>query len=398
MTTRAYFDHNATAPVRPEAAQAVARALVATGNPSSIHGEGRAARALVEEARADVARLVHAKPGEVVFTSGGTEAANLALHVAKSSLGVERLVVSAVEHDCVRVAASSLGLPVAVAPVDANGVVDLDALGELLSRPGKPLLALMLANNETGVVQPVVEAVDLAGGTGAIVLTDAIQAIGRMRVDFNALGVDMLLASAHKIGGPQGVGALVVREGHAFSPLLQGGGQESRRRAGTENVPGIAGFGAAATLAIEDYKQMPRILALRARLEAGVRAAAPDAVIFGEHAPRLANTSLFAASGLDAETLIMALDLDGLAVSAGSACSSGKVSRSHVLAAMGVGDSLAKAAIRVSLGSDNTEADIDRLVASWSRMARRAREKMTSEKVTSEKASADRSALAEVER
>lgn len=390
--TRAYMDHNATAPVRPEAADAVARALMLTGNPSSVHGEGRRARQLVEEARAEVAKLVHAKPGEVVFTSGGTEAANLALHVAKTAHGVERLIVSAIEHDCVRMAASALGLPVAIAPVDAEGIVDLDALSRLLAEPGKPLLALMLANNETGVVQPVVQAVDLASGAGAIVLTDAIQAVGRMRVDFNALGVAMLLLSAHKIGGPQGAGALVIREGLPFAPLLQGGGQESRRRAGTENVPGIAGFGAAARLAAGDYKLMPHVLALRARLEQAIRAAAPDAVIFGEHAPRLANTSLFAASGLDAETLIMALDLDGLAVSAGSACSSGKVARSHVLAAMGVDDALAKGAIRVSLGPDNTEEEVDRLAANWSRVFKRAWEK-----VQSAKAGVGQPALAEVE-
>ncbi|HEY4344726.1 MAG TPA: cysteine desulfurase family protein [Parvibaculum sp.] len=390
--TRAYMDHNATAPVRPAAAEAVARALTLTGNPSSVHAEGRRARQLVEEARADVAKLVHAKPGEIVFTSGGTEAANLALHVAKNALGVERLIVSAIEHDCIRTAASALGLPVAIAPVDAEGVVDLDALSKLLAEPGKPLLALMMANNETGVVQPVVEAVDLANGTGAVVLTDAIQAVGRMRVDFNALGAAMLLLSAHKIGGPQGVGALVIREGLAFSPLLQGGGQEQRRRAGTENVPGIAGFGVAAKLSLNDYRAMPHILALRNRLEAAIHASGPDAVVFGEAAPRLANTSLFAASGLDAETLIMALDLDGLAVSAGSACSSGKVARSHVLAAMGVDEALARGAIRVSLGIENTEDEVDRLAASWSRVAKRAQEK-----VQSAKASAVSPALAEVE-
>lgn len=391
--TRAYMDHNATAPVRPEAAEAVARALTLTGNPSSVHAEGRRARHIVEEARADVAKLVHAKPGEVIFTSGGTEAANLALHVAKTALGVERLIVSAIEHDCIRTAASALGLPVAVAPVDADCVIDLDALAKLLAEPGKPLLALMLANNETGVVQPVVEVVDLANGTGAVVLTDAVQAVGRMRVDFGALGVAMLLLSAHKIGGPQGVGALVIREGLAFAPLIQGGGQEQRRRAGTENVPGIAGFGAAAKLATDDYKSMPHVLALRMRLEAAICEAAYEGVtVFGANAPRLANTSLFAASGLNAETLIMALDLDGIAVSAGSACSSGKVARSHVLAAMGVDDALAKGAIRVSLGINNTEDEVDRLAASWSRVAKRA-----SEKRQIAKASAGSPVLAEVE-
>lgn len=389
--TRAYMDHNATAPVRPEAAEAVARALALTGNPSSVHAEGRRARHIVEEARADVAKLVHAKPGEVIFTSGGTEAANLALYVARNALGVERLIVSAIEHDCIRTAASALGLPVAVAPVDADGVIDLDALSKLLAEPGRSLLALMMANNETGVVQPIVEVVDLANGVGAVVLTDAVQAVGRMRVDFGALGVAMLILSAHKIGGPQGVGALVIREGLAFAPLIQGGGQEQRRRAGTENVPGIAGFGVAARLAINDYKSMPHVLALRMRLEASIREAA-SVTIFGANAPRLANTCLFAASGLNAETLIMALDLDGIAVSSGAACSSGKVARSHVLAAMGVDDALAAGAIRVSLGVNNTEDEVDRLAASWSRVAKRAGEKRQIAK-----ASAASATLAEVE-
>jgi cysteine desulfurase len=367
---RAYLDHNATAPVRPEAAEAVARALSLTGNASSVHGEGRAARQLVEQARRDVAALVRAKPAEVIFTSGGTEAANLALHMARSALGVERLIVSAVEHDCVRAAATALDLPLAIAPVDADGLVNLDALARLLAAPGRAFVALMLANNETGVVQPVAEAVALARAAGAYVLTDAIQAAGKMPVDFAALDADMLILSAHKLGGPQGVGALILRDTLPSEPLIRGGGQEMRRRAGTENLSGIAGFGAAARLAA-DLTGVASIAALRDRLEAGIRAAAPDVTIFGARAPRLANTSLFAASGLDAETLVMALDLDGLAVSAGSACSSGKVARSHVLAAMGVKDALARGAIRVSLGRNNIEEDVDRLVASWSGIVKR---------------------------
>lgn len=367
---RAYLDHNATAPVHPEAAEAVARALSLTGNASSVHGEGRAARQLVERARRDVAALVHAKPAEVVFTSGGTEAANLALHMARSALGVERLIVSAVEHDCVRAAAAALDLPLAIAPVDADGLVNLDALARLLAAPGRAFVALMMANNETGVVQPVAEAVALARDAGAYIFTDAIQAAGKMPVDFAALGADMLILSAHKLGGPQGVGALILRDTLPSEPLIRGGGQEMRRRAGTENLPGIAGFGAAARLAA-DLTGVASMVALRDRLEAGIRAAAPDVTIFGARAPRLANSSLFAAPGLDAETLVMALDLDGLAVSAGSACSSGKVARSHVLAAMGVKDALARGAIRVSLGHGNTEEDVDRLVASWSGIVKR---------------------------
>lgn len=392
MTTRAYLDHNATAPVRPDAAAAVLRALSFVGNPSSVHGEGRRAHALIEEARADVARLVGAKPAEVIFTSGGTEAANLAIHSAVAALGVERLIISAIEHDCIRASAEASGLPVDVLPVDRNGVADLVALGALLAKPGRALVVLMLANNETGIIQPVGGASKLAHEAGALLLTDTIQAAGRISIDVKALGADMALLSAHKIGGAQGVGALVLREGLAFEPLIRGGGQEKRRRAGTENVPGIAGFGVAARLALGDDALMPAVAALRDKLESALRAAVPDLVVFGADAPRLPNTSLFATSGLVSETLIVALDLDGVAVSAGSACSSGKVARSHVLAAMGVADDLAGGAIRVSLGTGNTDADIEKLVAGWTRYVARAREK-----VQSTKANAIPSAFAEVE-
>ncbi|HUD52686.1 cysteine desulfurase family protein [Parvibaculum sp.] len=392
MMRRAYMDHNATAPVRAEAAEAVARALLVGGNPSSVHTEGRAARKFVEEARVAVAALVHAKPAEVVFTSGGTEAANLALHIARAALGVERVILSAIEHDCVRASAAALGLPVEILRADAQGLVDLDDLARRLDTPGKALVALMFANNETGVIQPIAAAARMARQADAVVFTDAIQALGRMPVDFQALDFDMMSMSAHKLGGPQGVGALVVRDGLPFEALIRGGGQESRRRSGTENVPGIAGFGAAAKLAAREIAEMPRVQALRDRLEAALRGAVADVQVFGDGAPRLANTSLFSAPGLDAETLLMTLDLDGFAVSAGSACSSGKVARSHVLAAMGVDDVLARGAIRVSLGLTNTEEEIDRLALSWSRAAIRARDK-----VKSSTAGAPMVALAEVE-
>lgn len=389
---RAYMDHNATAPVRAEAAEMVARALLIGGNPSSVHTEGRAARKFVEEARVAVAALVHAKPAGVVFTSGGTEAANLALHTARAALGVERVILSAIEHDCVRASAAALGLPVEILRVDAQGLVDLGDLARRLDAPGKALVALMLANNETGVIQPVAAATRMARQANAMVFTDAIQALGRMPVDFQALDVDMMSMSAHKLGGPQGVGALVVRDGLPFEALIRGGGQELRRRSGTENVPGIAGFGAAAKLAAREIAEMLRVQALRDRLEAALRGAVADVQVFGDGVPRLANTSLFSAPGLDAETLLMTLDLDGFAVSAGSACSSGKVARSHVLAAMGVDDVLARGAIRVSLGLTNTEQEIDRLALSWSRAAIRARDK-----VKSSTAGAPMVALAEVE-
>jgi cysteine desulfurase len=329
----------------------------------------------MEEARGHVAALVNARPAEVIYTSGGTEAANLALHTAKTALGVERLIVSSIEHDCLRMAAAASGLPVDLLPVKKDGIADLDALPSLLAKPGKALVVLMLANNETGVIQPVAEAAALARTAGALFLADAVQAVGRMAVDFTALAADMMFISAHKIGGPQGAGALVIREALPVEPLFRGGGQEKRRRAGTENVAGIAGFGVAARQALEESDQSVHIAALRDRLEHAVCAVSADVVVFGNGAERLPNTSLFAAPGLDAETLVMALDLDGLAVSAGSACSSGKVARSHVLSAMGVGDALSGAAIRVSLGAENTEAEIDRLVASWSRMLERAQVK-----------------------
>ncbi|MGB5947915.1 MAG: cysteine desulfurase family protein [Parvibaculum sp.] len=372
---RAYMDHNATAPVRPEAAEAVARVLALTGNPSSVHAEGRAAHKIVEDARAAVAALVNAKPAEITFTSGGTEAANLALHAARNALGVRRIVLSSVEHDAVRLAAAHSGLEVEVLPVNESGVADLEALAGLLDAPGKvrTLVALMLANNETGVIQPVAEAAAMARAAGAFLLTDAIQAVGRMPVDFAALGVDMMLLSGHKLGSPQGVGALVWRDELAFEPLIRGGGQELRRRSGTENVPGIAGFGAAARAAARDADAYARIVELRDALEAALKAAVPEVRIFGENAPRLANTSLFSSAGLNAETLLMILDLDGFAVSAGSACSSGKVARSHVLEAMGVEPYLAKGAVRVSLGLANTRAEIERFVGSWARAAAKAR-------------------------
>lgn len=388
LKKRIYLDHNATAPVRPEAAAAVAHVLTLTGNPSSVHAEGRAALAVLEEARANVATLVGAKTNEVIFTSGGTEAANLALHVAKTALGVERLIISAIEHDCIRAPAIASGLPLDILPVDANGVADLDALAALLAKPGKALVALMHANNETGVIQPVGEAVKIAHAAGALVLSDTIQTAGRLSVDVKEIGADMILLSAHKIGGPQGVGALVIRASLAYEPLLRGGGQEKRRRAGTENLSGIAGFGVAACLTHGENLNAD----LRDYMEAELRKAVPDIHIFGEHAPRLANTSLFAASGLVSETLIVALDLDGLAVSAGSACSSGKVARSHVLSAMGVSDDLAGAAIRVSLGRDTTKDDIDHLVASWTRYVKR-----SADKTKNTNTGASSPALAEVE-
>ncbi|PKQ09076.1 MAG: cysteine desulfurase [Alphaproteobacteria bacterium HGW-Alphaproteobacteria-12] len=375
MRQRAYMDYNATAPLRPEARAAVLAAFEAAGNPSSVHAEGRAAHMLVEGARADVAALAGVKPSSVIFTSGGTEAARMAFHAAKAALGVERLVVSAIEHDAILASAEASGLPVDIAPVDTQGRLDLAGLHALLAPGGKTLVALMLANNETGILQPVAEAAALAHEAGALLLCDAVQAAGKIALDFDELGVDMMMLGGHKIGAPMGVGALILRDGLPFAALAVGGGQEMRRRAGSENVSGIAGFGAAARAAIEELDAFAALGHLRDGLEARIFDIAPDAVFFGKAVERLPNTSYLAAPGLDAATLLMALDLDGVAVSAGAACSSGKIGRARVLDSMGVADKLSRGAVRVSLGWSSDAADITRFVESWSRVYRRVREK-----------------------
>lgn len=374
---RVYMDHNATTPLRPEARAAVHAALDVLGNPSSVHAEGRAARALIEKARGEVARLAGAKPAEVIFTSGGTEAARMACHAAREAQGVTRLIVSAVEHEAVRASAEASGLPVETLPVDSEGRADLAALKSLLEAgEGKALVALMLANNETGVIEPVAEAARIAHEAGALLLCDAVQAAGKMPLEFASLGADMMLLAGHKLGAPMGVGALVIREGLPFAALAVGGGQEMRRRAGSENVSGIAGFGAAAAAALAGLNDFAALARLRDRLEAEIAANAPDAVFFGGKAERLANTCYVAAPGLDAETMLMALDLDGIAVSAGAACSSGKVGSPRVLEAMGVPPALSKGAIRVSLGWTSEPDDVNRFVASWSRAYERAKAKV----------------------
>ncbi|MEQ8282533.1 MAG: cysteine desulfurase family protein [Parvibaculum sp.] len=373
---RAYLDHNATTPLRPAAHAAVLRALEITGNPSSVHTEGRAARALVEAARRDVAALAGAKPAEVIFTSGGTEAARMAFHAAKTAQGIERLIVSAVEHDAVLASAEASGLPVEIAPVDGNGRLDLNALASLLSASdGKVLVALMLANNETGVLQPITEAAALAHKASGLLLCDAVQAAGKVPLDFTALDADMMMLGGHKLGAPLGIGALVVREGLPFAADAVGGGQEMRRRAGSENVSGIAGFGAAARAAYDALGEFAALADLRDEMEARLTAAAPDAVFFGRGTQRLPNTSYVTAPGLDAETLLMALDLDGVAVSAGAACSSGKVGRPRVLDAMGIDPVLAKGAVRVSLGWSSAAGDVERFAESWLRAYERNRSK-----------------------
>jgi cysteine desulfurase len=340
--------------VRPEAAHALARALETLGNPASVHGFGRASRALVEQARADVARLVGAEPTQVTFTSGGSEANNLALNAPSW-----RVLVSAVEHDSIRDAARAT-----LIPVDRDGVVDLATLDRALA-DGPALVAVMLANHETGVIQPIAEVARLVHAVGGWLHVDAVQAAGRIAIDFAALGADSMAISAHKLGGPQGVGALIARESAPFRPLLAGGGQERGRRAGTPNVPGIAGFAAAAITALAERDAMSQRACWRDRMEDRLRAACPELIIPGSGAERVANTSCLAMPGVAAATQVMALDLAGFAVSAGAACSSGRVTASRVVEAMGLGADVAGSAIRVSLGWRNTEQELDSFSGAW---------------------------------
>ncbi len=367
MASRAYLDYNATAPIRPSAAAAVSEALQLGGNPSSVHAFGRAARARLEDARDSVAALAGARPEQLVFTSGGTEANNLALTWALGG----RVLVSAGEHSSILEAAPQAES----VPLKADGRVDLAALEERLAEAPRPsLVSLMLANNETGVIQPLAEAVRLARAAGVPVHCDAVQAAGKVALDISDLGVQLLSLSAHKIGGPAGVGALVVAEDLSLEPLLRGGGQERRRRAGTENLPGIAGFAAAARDAAGQLSEFAQLARLRDRIEAEAAAIAPEVRIFGAEGPRLANTSCLAMPGVRAETQVMALDLAGVAVSAGAACSSGKVAPSHVLQAMGVEDALADGAIRVSLGWASVPEDVDLFLAAWAELYTKTRQ------------------------
>jgi cysteine desulfurase len=360
-----YLDHNATTVVRPEAKAAMARALDVGGNPSSIHAAGRAARAMVEHAREQVAALIAAPATTIVFTSGGTEANAIALESAVAA-GARRLIVSAIEHDSIQETSRVLGVAVEALPVDANGRADLAWLKARLAAwdpaDGKPFVALMLANNETGVIQPVAGAAELVRAADGWLHVDAIQAAGKIAVDSRALGADTLSISAHKIGGPQGVGALTFGPRATLSRRQHGGGQERGRRGGTENVPGIAAFGAAAAEALKDLDEFARRAAWRDA--AAQRLKTAGAVVMGEAAPRLANTLCVSTPGFPADVQVMGLDLAGVMVSAGSACSSGKVKASPVLEAMGQGD-LAASAIRVSGGWSTTEADWRRFVGLW---------------------------------
>lgn len=349
---RIYLDHNATAPLLPAARAAMVAAMDLPGNASSVHAEGRAARAVIEQARGAVAKLLGVRLRDITFTSGGTEAANLVLSPALSDGGkpLTRLFVAAGEHACVLQGHRFLEEAVRIVPLDGTGRIDLAALKAMLEEAEgeRVLLALQVANNETGVIQPVAEAASLVHEAGGLVVCDAVQAAGR--IPLTGLGADALLISAHKIGGPKGMGALAfanIRLHMNGAVLVKGGGQEKGLRAGTENVAGIAGFGAAAEAAQAGLAAVAGLCRLRDRLEADLAKRLPEVVVFGQGAERLPQTSAFALAGVSAETLLIALDLAGFAVSSGSACSSGKVQPSHVLLAMGVAGDLAKGALSV---------------------------------------------------
>jgi cysteine desulfurase len=348
---RVYLDHNATSPLRPEVKAAMIAAMDLQGNASSIHGEGRKARKAIDDAREALAFALGCLPQMMTFTSGGTEANNMAIR----GVGAERIIIAATEHTSVLDAAKASGKDVVRVPVDDQGRIDLLALDAAIEG-ANVLVSVMLANNETGVLQPVDDIVTIAKAKGAMVHVDAVQAFRKHRFSFGLLGADLVTIAAHKVGGPKGIGALITRDGVVVEPLIQGGGQELRRRSGTENVVGIAGFGAIAALADVDCGD------LTDQLDAGL-SMHEDITIFSNLRARLSNTTCFAVPGMKAETLLMNLDLEGFAVSSGSACSSGKVGRSHVLDAMGVAPAISSGAIRVSLGWNTTAEDVSRFIS-----------------------------------
>ena len=376
-----YLDHNSTSPIRPECLSAVTHALNTGGNPSSIHAKGRGARAIVEEARERVAALVKAKASQVIFTSGATEANHLALFgAAEGSLAegehrITRVFISAIEHASVTACANKLAerfpwIRVDVLPVTADGVLDTEALRVALREgKGRALVAVMAANNEIGTVQPLDEVSRLVREAGGLLLVDAVPAAGKIELDFGLC--DYMTLSGHKMGGPIGAGALVLREGVPFAAQLVGGKQQKGQRAGTENVSGISGFGVAAHVAMHNEGETARIAHLRDHFEIALKAAIPDALIFGAGAPRLISTCGFAIPGIVSQTALMALDLDGVMMSGGSTCSSGKVAVSPVLAAMGVDEAVAAGGLRASFGWSSTMDDVTAAVASLVKLRER---------------------------
>ncbi len=369
MPARVYLDHNATTPPAPEVVEAMVRALCDLfGNASSIHADGQRAKAALDDARTEVARLIAAEPGDIVFTAGGTEADNLAIRGVVDAAGPSRtrVVVTAVEHEAVINTARALGrrgTPVTIVPVDAEGVVRVSVFEEALGGDAA-VASVLLANNETGVIQPIEELARHARARRVVFHTDAVQAVGKIPVDVAALGVDLLSLSAHKFGGPKGAGALWVRRGTPMAGVITGGRQERNRRAGTENVPAIVGLGAAARLARAKLaEESARQTRLRDHLEAGILATVPGTAVNGGGARRVPNTTNIAFEKVEAESLLIALDLEGIAVSTGSACSSGTLEPSHVLRAMGLPPGRVQSSIRFSVGATTTAEDVSRVLA-----------------------------------
>jgi cysteine desulfurase len=367
---RIYFDHNATTPVDPAVVEAVARTTATEfGNASSVHHFGQRAKAVLDEARSAVADLIGAEPSELVFTSGGTESDNFALRGVAEALeptGRRHLIASSIEHEAVLVTLRALarrGWRTTLLPVGATGIVEPDALAEVLTGD-TAMVSVMHANNEIGTIQPIAELARMAHAHGALFHTDAVQSIGKVPVDVSALGVDLLSLSAHKFNGPKGAGALWIKRGARVTAILTGGKHERNRRAGTENVPAIAGLGVAARLASEKVRlDSARVAVLRNRLEEAILAQVPGTAINGVREPRVPNTTNISFEAVEAESLLIALDLEGVAVSTGSACSSGTLEPSHVLRAMGLPAPRTQNSIRLSLGASNTDGEVDFLVA-----------------------------------
>ena len=365
---RYYLDHNATAPLRPEVIEAVTDAMRHDGNSLSVHEEGRRARKTIEDAREALRSLVNAPVNGVIFTSGGTESIHYALHGAMKPHNIKRIFVSAIEHKATPENAITTGAEVEIIPAIANGVVDLDWLRERLTdydaaRDGGFIVCLMFANNETGVLQPVREAAEIAHDAGGLLFCDAAQAAGKVPVNFVMSGADMMAVTGHKFGGPVGVGALIAGPNLPLEPIMRGGGHEENRRAGTHNVPAIAGLGVAAELAKASLARAGEIAAMRDRMEEAAEAA--GAKVWGKGEERLPGTLCLSAEGFSGATQMMTMDLSGIAVSAGTACSSGKTKPSHVLTAMGASDEEATSAIRVSIGWNSTEDDADAFIREW---------------------------------
>jgi cysteine desulfurase len=361
-----YLDTNATAPMRQVAITAMQEAMASVGNPSSVHGPGRAAKSRMDRARSQVARALRCSANDLVFTSGGTESNNLVLWNAAHTWNCRQILVGATEHPSVLTPAEQSGLPVNQLPVLASGLLDMAALDHILETQQAPfLVALMLANNETGVIQPMAEIAERVHAAGGILHVDAAQAFGKISVNFGALGADSMSVVAHKMGGPGGIGALVVNCELLVSAQMLGGGQETGRRAGTSNVAAMVGFAAAAEEAMAELDAFAELAQKRDALEDMMREFAPDLQVFSAHAPRLPNTLCVATPGFAAETQVMAMDLDGFAISSGSACSSGTVKASHVLRAMQVPEDLALCAIRISLGRDTTDEELQKFAQKW---------------------------------